>query len=122
MIYGNLPASSKFAKFLAYSIAWIGIPCGKGDVEQKMQALRELSPDLAFEVGVSYAVQARSHKRYKMSIDISDHVPNSCLFHDHTGLTETECRKRIASKSHVFTAILDACARAVMTPSVENEE
>ena len=86
-----------------------------------MQAIRELNPDLAFEVGMSYAMQARRHEGLRMSIDISEHLPNACIFHDHTDPTETECRKRIGSKPHVFTAILDACAKDVMTSSEENE-
>lgn len=122
LTYGNLPASSKYSKFLVYSIAWVGIPHGEVDAEQKMQTLRELNPDLAFEVGMSYAVQARSHEDSKMSIDISKYLPNACLFHDHTDLTETACRKRIASRPHVFTTILDACAKFVLTSSTTNDE
>jgi hypothetical protein len=122
LIYSNLPASSRFAKFLAYSIAWVGIPHDERDTTQMMLALRELNPDLAFEVGMSYAVQVRNHEDFKMSIDISKRILNVCPFHDHTDLTETECRKRIASKPHVFTAILDACAKDVMTSSAENGE
>jgi hypothetical protein len=124
LIYGSLPASSKFAKFLAYSIAWIGIPFGEADTVQKIWALREFKPDLASEVGMSYVVQARSHKNYKMSIDIYKHLPNAFLFHRDTALTETDCRKRVARKPHVFTAKVDACANDVMTSSSseENEE
>lgn len=121
LIYDSLPASFKFVKFLACSIAWVGMIFGDEDPAQKMEAIRELNPDLAFEIGLNYAVKARGQKALKMSVDNSDPILNSCLFHDHTHSTEEQCRKRIASKPHVFTAILDACAKEALSLSMEND-
>lgn len=121
-MYSNLPASSKFAKFLACSIALVGMILSGRDPEQRMQTLRELNPDLAFEVGLCCAVKVDVHKASKVDVDISEHLPNACLFHDHTSLSEAECRKRIASKPHVFTTILDACAKLVMVTSTRVDD
>ncbi|KAJ4338729.1 hypothetical protein N0V95_007972 [Ascochyta clinopodiicola] len=113
IIYSNMPASSTFAKFLACSIAWVGFPGDKGDAVDRMQSLRRLNPDLAFEVGVTYAKQAQGHKDHDVSVDISTNLPNSCLFHEHSLVDQEQCRKRIANRPHIFTAILDACAKDV---------
>ena len=82
----NLPAISKLRKFLACSIAWVGL---LGIPEQSMRSLRKLDSDLAHEIGVAYAMkvyEAEAKSIYEISIDLADHLPNACVFHDHTHL------------------------------------
>jgi hypothetical protein len=114
----NLPASSNLRKFLACSIAWPETP---RNPEHTMRYLRKLDPDLAHEIGVIYAMELYEADTGEASTDLDDHLPNACKFHDHTHLDQDQCRKRIASRPHIFTAILDACAKAVITKQAEEE-
>ncbi|OSS45425.1 hypothetical protein B5807_10171 [Epicoccum nigrum] len=120
----KLPASSKLKEFIACCIAWVVLPDTDENPEDRMRSLQALDPDLAVTVGIAYAVTARdctASKSFQMSVVLSDHLSNACVFHDHTHLDQDQCRKRIASRPHIFTAILDACAKAVMTkPTEEN--
>jgi hypothetical protein len=119
----NLPASSKLRKFLACSIAWVGIPQLDSNPERIIRSLRELDPDLAHEIGVTYSMKVHEAdtRKLQMSTDLDDHIPNACIFHDHTHLDQDQCRRRIASWPHIFTAILDACAKAVWTKSAKED-
>ena len=119
----NLPASSRVKEFVAFCIAWAGILHSDKNPENIMRSLQKLDPNLAFEVGITYAVKAHDciAKSGQMSAFLSDHLPNACVLHDHTHLDQDQCRKRIASQLHVFTAILDACAKAVMTKPAEKD-
>ncbi|KAF9695042.1 hypothetical protein EKO04_006998 [Ascochyta lentis] len=118
--YSNMPASSKFAKFLACSIACVALTTSKGDAVVKMQSLRNLNPDLAFEVSLVYAGLAQKHKNYSISVDISDILLSSCPYHDHSLISKEQCRKRIADRPHIFTAILDACAKDAVAASMND--
>lgn len=120
----NLPASSKLRKFLACSIAWVGIPQLDSNPEHIMRSLRELDSDLAHEIGVTYAMkvhEADTKRTYQVSTDLDDHLLNACMFHDHAHLDSGQCRERIASRPHIFTAILDACAKAVWTKPAKED-
>jgi hypothetical protein len=120
----NLPASSKLRKFLACSIAWVGVNQPDSNPEHIMRSLQELDPDLAVEVGITYALkvhEADASGVYQVSTDLDDHLPNACIFHDHTHLNQDQCRRRIASRPHIFTAILDACAKAVWTKPAKED-
>jgi hypothetical protein len=111
-----MPAFSKFSKFLAGSIAWVGIVSSEGDAASKTRALYDLYLDLALEVGVAYADRVQKHTdKCVMLVDISENLTNACLYHGHADLDEKQCRQRITNRPHIFTAILDACAKDVMS-------
>ncbi|KAH6622302.1 hypothetical protein C7974DRAFT_398048 [Boeremia exigua] len=116
-IHNNIPASSKFVKFLAYSIAWTGPQSVEKGIAHKLRALQQLSPDLAIEVGIALAEKVdlgALNEESTISVCTADNIPNACPFHDHEVLDQEQCRERIAKRPHVFTAILQACAHDVM--------
>jgi hypothetical protein len=120
----DLPISSKLRKFLACSIVRVGIDQPDINPEQIMQSMRELDPDLTHKIGVTFAMEfhkADTREDHPRSTDLEEHIPNACKFHDHTHLDQDQCRNRIASRPHIFTAILDACAKAVMINPAEEE-
>ena len=85
-----MPAFSKFLKFLAGSVAWVGILSSEGDAAPKMRSLYDLCPDLALEVDTAYADRAQKHTDiYVTSVDISKNLPNACLYHGHADLGES---------------------------------
>lgn len=80
----------------------------------KMRGLRELSPDLAFEVGMTDATEVHKHKDYSMSVQLSDHLENACQLHDHEDLNQEHCRERITT---------NACAKAAISkPTAEDSD
>ncbi|KZM19387.1 uncharacterized protein EKO05_0002969 [Ascochyta rabiei] len=113
VVYSDLPGASKFVKFLAGCIACSELSASKGDAARRMQSLRDINPDIAFEVGVTYAEMVQGHQDHDILVDLSRSMPNSCLYHDHSLFDEEQCRKRIADRPHIFTAILVACAKDV---------
>jgi hypothetical protein len=104
----NLPASSMLKEFFACCIAWVGLVQDEmRDIKGMMRSLRELD--------------CNASKSPQIGVFLEEHIPNACVFHDHEHLNEDQCRKRIASRPQIFTAILDACAKAVMTEPAEDE-
>ena len=117
LIYNNMPASSQFSRLPACSTAWTGFYPSTGDVARKMRSLQDLSPDLALQVGITYAEKVQlANGKFEISVRLDDNLPNACPFRDHAVLDKEQCQKCIATRSHVFTAILDACVKDVMTP------
>ena len=105
----HLPSTAQFLRFLTSSVAYVW---DRADDDTCRRFLAEMPQSFLVEVMIIQAhLIAQLHSLTGVSGALEEDIPNSCTFHEHLVRDQDQCRQRLASCGHVFTGILNACAK-----------
>ncbi|KAF2115019.1 hypothetical protein BDV96DRAFT_646874 [Lophiotrema nucula] len=108
--YEKLPRSNAFDRFLLESFAYIWSP--QEWTESQLDTLKDLHPQFLADWGLLQTM--RLDKKYPnetLPKKSRESLINSCKFHEHKALDESQCRERLAKNAHIFLGLLEACKR-----------
>jgi hypothetical protein len=109
--YDNLPDSATDHKFMVHSAAHVWATEPDADLAARLRSLRNRQPDFAFEVSLAQAqILQKTYADHGYNSYNECHE-NSCRYHEHLVHENDACRKHVAEKAHVFTVLIDACAK-----------
>ena len=114
LAYANLPPNSSLARYFVLSTVYFWTPLKATLESGKLDRLHR-----RFIQDVMTAQAQRGQPPNRGETTATKLVPSlaryglrdSCVFHEHAGTSEHECRSRMISSKFVFDGLLDACVK-----------
>lgn len=118
LAYSKLPATALLSRYFVLSTIYFWAPV---KITLESGKLERLHPGFTLDVMTAQALRGQPPEAGET--DATKTVPqlakyglrNSCVFHEHQSLDESQCRHRLTHSKFIFDGLLDACVKEAET-------